>query len=183
MINKVRAHVLGLCGDPDRVWWKSHIESVIEHSKLLAKKFNADEEVLELAAWLHDMRKMKGIYPDHHIFGAKDAEIILRENGYPEETIQKVTHCILTHSTDKNYPPQSIEAKIFSSADALSYFDHFLSFAHWVYYIEKMTIPQGREVLLKKFQGAWDKLMPEAKEIGKEKYDAILLILKTERLT
>lgn len=178
IIDDVREYVSKFYGNPEELWWKSHVESVVNYTKILTKKFGGDEEILEISALLHDIMKMQGKYKNHHITGAKEAENILQKLKYPNNKIEKVKNCILTHSKDKNYLPKIIEAKILATADALSYFDHFMEFTHWVYKIENRSINDGRKVLIEKFQGAWDKIMHEAKEMGKKRYEMIMQILK-----
>jgi hypothetical protein len=75
--------------------------------------------------------------------------------------------------------PESKEAKIVASADALSHFDNFLALAYVVYNLKKLSIEEGREWLIKKYDKCWNKLelVPEAEKIAKEKYYAIKLIL------
>lgn len=178
MINEIKNMILEQCKDKD--WdWKSHIESVVKYSKLLAKKLDADEEVCEISAWLHDIKKIKGEKENHHVHGSEEAAEILKAYNYPEDKIEKIKHCILTHSSDKNYMPESKEAKIIASADALSHFDNFMALADHVFRRKKMSILEANDWLINKYKVCWDKLglVPEAKEIAKEKYDAIKLIL------
>ena len=178
MNEKIKKMIIELCGDPAHRWWKWHLESVVKYTQILADKIGGDKEVLEISAWLHDIKKIKGERKDHHIHGSKEAEELLSKEGYPEEKIQKIKECILTHSSDKNYPPQFKEAEILHNADALSHFDNFMAFAHWVYGIDKLSIEEGRQVLIKKYTRNLDKLtLPEAKEIAKPKYEAVMLIL------
>jgi len=75
--------------------------------------------------------------------------------------------------------PESQEAKIVASADALSHFDNFLALTYLVYTLKKFSIEEGRSWLIKKYKSCQDKLelIPETKEIAKDKYDAIKLIL------
>lgn len=170
--------MIELCGDPKGKWWRAHIESVVKYTHVLADKLGGDKEILEISAWLHDIKKINGEKKDHHIHGANEAEEILRKEGYPEDKIKRIKSCILTHSSDKNYPPQSKEAEILYNADALSHFDNFMAFAHWVYGLDKLSIEEGREALIKKYEKNWGKLtLPEAKKIAKPKYEAIMLIL------
>ena len=58
--------------------WTDHITTVIKYATILAKKLNADEEIVEIAAIFHDYASIvnKDLYPDHHIHGAKLAEKI-----------------------------------------------------------------------------------------------------------
>jgi uncharacterized protein len=177
MIEKIKSMVLELCKGQE--WdWKAHIESVVKYSKLLAKKLNADEEICEISAWLHDIKKIKGEHEKHHVKGSEEAVKILEGYNYPKEKIQQVKHCIITHSSDENYIPESIEAKIVASADALSHFDNLLALAHYTFVLKKESVEQCKENLLKKYGKSWKKLLiPEAKEIAKPKYEAIKLIL------
>src|SRR6056297_4361939 len=115
MIKNMRIMILELCDEWD--WdWKIHIKSVVKYSKILAQKQNADEEICELSAWLHDIIKLRdGVRESHHIKGSEEAVKILEQYNYPKEKIQKIKHCIISHSSDENYPPRSTEAKILAS--------------------------------------------------------------------
>ena len=108
MINEIKEMILNLCKDQE--WdWKSHVESVVKYSKILAKKLNADEEVCEISAWLHDIIKIRDdINELHHVNGSKEAVKILESYNYPNEKIQQVKNCILTHSSDENYTPKTL---------------------------------------------------------------------------
>jgi len=179
IIKKIKTMVIELCRKD--TWWRLHIGSVVKYSKLLAKKTNADEEVLEISAWLHDIQKIKGRRELHHVNGANEAEKILKKFGYPEDKIEKVKHCIITHSSDRNYPPESKEANILHNADALSHFDNFMAFAHFVYGLERLSVEDGRKLLINKYEKNWNKLtIPEARKLAKPKYEAIRLILQKQ---
>ncbi len=171
--------MLELCKKRDWTYWKPHVEAVVKYSKILAKQLDADEEVCEISAWLHDIIKIRDNQRDqHHVKGSETAAEILRKYNYPEDKINQVKHCIITHSSDKKYMPESKEAKIVASADAISHFDNLLILAHYVFVIKKESVDQCRETLLKKYKNSWNKLLiPEAKEIAKPKYEAIKLIL------
>ena len=177
MMPRIREMILELC--KNQKWdWKGHIESVVNYSKALSKKYGADQEVCELAAWLHDIKKLRGNDEKHHIFGAEEAEQILRSFGYSEKKIVLVKNCILKHSFDKSLEPESTEEKILSTADALTHFDNFLGLAHHIYSIANYSCSDGREWLIKKYRSEWDKIkFPEEKEITKQKYAAIKSIL------
>lgn len=49
-----------------------HIEAVVKNAELLAEKYNADKEVVIIAAWLHDIASITdySLYEMHHIHGA-----------------------------------------------------------------------------------------------------------------
>ena len=56
--------------------WTHHILPVIQNAKQLAPRFDADPEIVEFAALLHDYAsiKDKAFYQDHHIHGPIEAE-------------------------------------------------------------------------------------------------------------
>ena len=90
MIEEIKSMILELCKDKE--WdWKAHVESVVKYSKILAKQLNADEEVCELSAWLHDIIKIRDGKRDlHHVNGSEEAVKILEKYNYPKEKIQQV---------------------------------------------------------------------------------------------
>ncbi len=182
IVPEIKRMVLDLC--KQRKWdWSSHIEGVVHYAKLLAEKLGADVEICEVSAWLHDIYKLKDSkQKDHHIMGADEAVKILEEFNYPSDKISQVKHCILTHSSDKVYIPQSKEAKIIASADALSLLDEFLNLAHYVYNIKGYSVEEGRKELVKRYRGYLFKLnyVPEAKEMAKPKADALIEFLGNE---
>ncbi|MFH1316651.1 MAG: HD domain-containing protein [Candidatus Woesearchaeota archaeon] len=173
-INEIKSMVLNLC--KDKRWdWKGHIEYVVNKSLELADKYDADKEIVEISAWLHDIRKLKNDDEGHHIKGSEEASKILKEMGYEDEKIEKIKHCIITHSSDKRYMPKTIEAKILASADALDKFDKFIEL------VKEMTarypLEEAKKKVKQKIMKSWEKIMPEIKEEYQERFDAIIVIL------
>lgn len=103
----------------------SHVMRVYNLCLLIAKyEENADLEVLKLAALLHDIARSKEDLDDtgkidHAVLSAEMAEKILKDLDYPEEKIEKIKHCVITHRFKGDYRPKVIEAKILSDADKL----------------------------------------------------------------
>ncbi len=93
-----------------------HVGRVVRWAIYLAKREGADVEVVKKAAELHDIARDK---PNHAIEGAKMAREILGSEGYDEEFIDKVVHCIEAHSFSSGIEPKTIEAKVLSDADKL----------------------------------------------------------------
>ncbi len=93
-----------------------HVERVKRWAVYIAKKEGANVEVVRKAAELHDIARDK---PNHAIEGAKMAREILREQGYDDDFIAKVVHCIEAHSFSSGIEPKTLEAKILSDADKL----------------------------------------------------------------
>lgn len=160
--------------------FKYHICVVVRNALKLAKIKKADMEVVELAAWLHDLGRVgKNIKSsnNHHLGSAKVAEIILKDLGYPKDRMNKVIQCVICHSAKGEYIPKTIEEKIIANADAMAHFDSFLNlFDH---FIRKGKFEEMVEFISDKIENDWNKklTLPEAKELVKEKYNAVRLIL------
>ncbi|HRY60147.1 MAG TPA: HD domain-containing protein [Patescibacteria group bacterium] len=152
-----------------------HIVPVVKYSLLLAEKLKANKEIIELSALLHDYSCLvnKDFYDEHHIHSSRLAEEILKKFGYPKEIIDKVKYCIFTHRASKEIKRESLEAKIVASADAMSHFSDVNSLFYLAFIIHKLDIEKGTKFVLNKLENSWKKVMPEGREIIKEKHDAI----------
>jgi uncharacterized protein len=109
--------------DTDPVHDFSHIERVYRMSERLARVEGADMEIVHAAALLHDA---EGTTPgsetrlEHHLRSAEFAQKILEAEGWPQERIDAVMHCIRAHRfRDDREPPATIEAKCLFDADKL----------------------------------------------------------------
>ena len=101
----------------------SHIERVYKMSERLALAEGADLEIVHAAALLHDA---DGTTPgsdarlEHHLRSAEFAGRVLHEEGWTEERIKAVQHCIRAHRfRGDSEPPATIEAKCIFDADKL----------------------------------------------------------------
>jgi len=182
MIEQVRAFAKEK-HDPEG--FQFHILPVVKNAMLLAKKLNADLEVVETAAFLHDIGVAKKIAKfevenDHHITGSEIAGEFLLKEGCSREFVEKVKHCILTHRGRKGPRPETLEAEIVSNADAMAHFDSFLTI--FGYFLKTTSSFEEAVVEVeKKMQRDWNKklTLPEAKEIARQKHDAIMLVLQS----
>ncbi|MCX8190475.1 MAG: HD domain-containing protein [Candidatus Diapherotrites archaeon] len=89
---------------------------------LSADEDDIDLDVLKSAAILHDIARVKEDSNksgriDHAILGAKVAKKLLAKNGYSEEKIEKIAHCIEAHRLRGTIKPKTKEAKILYDAD------------------------------------------------------------------
>lgn len=147
--------------------WTNHIQNVVIFAKQLAEKMQADVEVVELAALLHDYASVldKKLYPEHHIHGARLARELLEKYNYPPEKISKIENAILSHRGSKDIKRQAIESEILASADAMAHFTNLESLFYLAFVTKGMKIEEGREFVMGKLNRSWNKLLPEAKEI------------------
>ena len=160
--------------------YKYHILLVVKFSLMLAKKLNANLEVVEVSAYLHDIGRAKNITEnEHHIIGAKETRKILKIIGYNEDFIKKVEHCVLAHR-GKEINRETLEAEIISCADAMSHFDAFLDL-FGVFLKTNDTLEETVLEIEQKIERDWNNKLTllEAKEIVKDKYEAIMLLIKS----
>jgi len=159
--------------------WECHIMPVVNHSLKLGKLLKADLEVLELAAYLHDIASISNVkyVEKHHTYGAQMAKQILRKLNYPEYRINLVTKCILTHRGSIKARRDTLEAKILASADAMSHFSKLVEMFYLAFKIHGYTTKQGVPWLKGKLERSWRKIMPEGKKMIEEDYRIAMKIL------
>lgn len=164
--------------------WGHHILFVVKYGKLLAQKLEADPEIVEIAALLHDYASIKeeSLTPEHHLHSAQEAEKILRSLGYPEDTITAVKQCIVSHRGSINLEKQTAEAICLASADAIAHIDQIPSLFYLVFVQHQMDIDEGTAWIKAKLERSWNKLCPEGKEMIKEKYEAAKKIVQQVKL-
>ncbi len=110
---------------PDPVHGYPHVERVRRLALRIASNYpEADREVIELSALLHDIARNGGRNNakkafDHALASARVAEVILKALGLPKEKVEAVVHAIEAHSFSAGREPKSLEAKILSDADKL----------------------------------------------------------------
>lgn len=160
--------------------WTHHVTAVVKYSKLMAERLGADEEIVEIAALLHDYAAVKdySMYKEHHIYGAVEAERILKEFNYPEEKMDIVKECIIQHRGSVPLERTTKESECLASADAMAHIDQVPSLLHLAYCNKGMGISEGADWVSKKLERSFNKLCPEAKEIIKDKYESAKIVLK-----
>ena len=105
--------------------WDNHLKYVVEESLKLATLYNADKEIVEISAMLHDIALLKygiSVKKDHHELGANIATEILNKLKYPQIKIDQVYGCILHHRSSKN--ATNIEELCIADADILAHFSN-----------------------------------------------------------
>ncbi|MFL5627737.1 MAG: HD domain-containing protein [Ktedonobacteraceae bacterium] len=159
--------------------WSHHILSVVEYGKQLALLLDADSNIVEIAALLHDYASVKdqALYKDHHLHGPLEAEKILNELGYPQTTITAVKECIASHRASIEIEQRTREAVCLASADAMAHIVEVPSLLYLAFVQHKMPINEGSSWVREKLKRSWNKLCPEARELMYEKYQGALKVL------
>lgn len=158
-----------------------HIIPVVNNAKKLAKKLNADIEAVEIAAYLHDITRIKGDVDTHHITGAEYAREFLCKYNYPEEKIKLIQKCIKNHRGSVEIPRETIEEKIISTADAMAHIQYPLPLFHKWYGKKQCDLKDGASEIKSKLQRSWKKIeFKEAKEELENKYKFLMEVLTNE---
>lgn len=158
--------------------YEFHLIPMRNYAVKLAEKLNADIEIVEIAAWLHDVGSIVYGRENHHITGAEIAEKELKKRNYPHDKIKKIKQCILCHRGSNNLNGNSLEEKIISDSDAISNFDNVSGIFKAAFVYEKLNQGEAKKSVREKLQRKWNKLyFGESRELIKLKYDAAMLLL------
>jgi len=180
LTEKIREFVEGECMKPTSKYgyepYEFHFIPVVRYSVVLARELGADEEVVELAGWLHDIGSIIYGREEHHITSQEIAERKLREFGYPEDRIRKVCYCIASHRGSQGIPRESTEAQILADADSMAHFDDVGGLFKAAFVFEGKTQKDGTFSVLNKLKNSYQKLSPPARKIVQSKFEAAMLL-------
>jgi uncharacterized protein len=117
--NEAMAYFVGAGSGHD---W-THVERVHDLAVRIAKKEKANIDIVELAAYLHDVGRKEEIESKgkicHAERGSELAEEILSKYNFDQDFVENIKHCILAHRSSNDHKPQTIEAKVLFDADKL----------------------------------------------------------------
>ncbi len=158
--------------------WQYHLLPVIKNSLTLAEKYNADKDVVEVAAIFHDYADLLDMNnrENHHILGSELAEKILKEDGFAQDFIERVKSCILNHRASVIREKFSIEEICVADADAMSHLDNVVELICWRAYLGE-NIEQCNNIVKKKIEKSYAKMSKETQMLMRDKYESIMKIL------
>ncbi|MFQ5640801.1 MAG: HD domain-containing protein [bacterium] len=183
IIRKIEKIVEATCANDANVFgysiWTHHIKLVAKVGREIAPEFQADAEIVEIAALLHDYASVKDekLYKDHHIHSPIAAGHILNKLGYPEDKIEAVKHCIASHRASVPRERRTPEAECLANADAIVHIRNVPSLLNFVYMQRGMDIDAGAAWVRDKLKRTWKKLSPQMQEEMRVEYEASLLTL------
>ena len=160
--------------------WEHHIKIVYELAKQYANDYEADQEIVALAALLHDIASVSNVdfTEEHHIIGANIAEEILIEEKYPNEKIDLIKKCILNHRGSRLVDKTSGEEVCIADCDAMAHFYSIPSLLSMVYREKKLSIDEGRKFVMDKLDRSYNKMSDKGKILVRKQYDSAKNILK-----
>lgn len=160
--------------------WTHHISVVVKFAKQLAHKLGAHEEIVELAALLHDYAKIvdPALSKEHNIHGARIAQELLAPLGYPQEKLDLIKQAIISHRGDFDLTNATPEEICLASADGMSHIDQALYLLTWACKGKNLGVQESLDWLDKKLDRTWKKLCPEAQEMMREKFLCLKKLLR-----
>jgi uncharacterized protein len=181
LVEEIRKFVEEECKKPTSKYgyepYAFHFIPMHDYAKKLAEELGADIEIVEIAAWLHDLGSIMKGRDNHHVTGAEIAEQKLRELNYPLDKIEKVKQCILHHRGSINLKKGSAEEQIIADADAMSAFDNIGGIFRAALNFENHDQLSANRAVKNKLVNSFNKLSTKAKELIKPKYEAAMLLL------
>ena len=184
IINEIYEEVKRRCSLPSNFYgvgaWDHHIEIVYQIAKNNAKWYGANQDIVSLAALLHDIASVtnKDYTEEHHLIGAEIAEELLQKYNLTQEQITLIKKCILNHRGSRLVTKNSPEEICLADADAMAHFYSIPSLLEMVYVEKKLSIDDGAEFVLNKLKRSYNKLSSQGKKIVSSRYKAALLVLK-----
>lgn len=157
-----------------------HLMEVERFANLLCDKHpDADRDIVGLGVWFHDIGRLRGKDEGHDVYGAEEAKRLLGESGYPPDKIEMVYEVCRSHRC-KDVKPESLEAKILATADAMSHFTHSFYFRLLQFYKDEKSFEEIREIVRNKLDRDYnDKIaFDEGREEVRAQYEAMKLVLQ-----
>jgi uncharacterized protein len=179
----VQDYVREACESKENIFGPSfftrHVMVVAHCAVELAQRLHGDEEIVEVASFLHDISAVldPSTMPAHPKCSASIATEFLRGLNYPESRIDQVGTAIESHTEPIRREQGSIETVCLSNADAMS---RILEPAYWLYFaiaVRKLEFEAAREWLRSLVERQWRLMIPEARELSAERYRGVLSLL------
>ena len=158
--------------------WQFHLLPVIKNACMLAERYGADKDVVEVSAIFHDYADLIDMNnrENHHILGAELAEKILKQDGFVEEFIEKVKRCIINHRASVVNEKFSIEEICVADADAMSHLDSVVELICWRAYLGE-SIMECNAFVKNKIVKSYSKMSKRTQELMKDKFESIMKVL------
>ena len=160
--------------------WDHHIKIVYELAKKYADEYNANIEIVAIAALLHDIASVTDVSftEEHHIIGAKIAEELLLDENYPIEKIELIKKCILNHRGSRLAEKTSQEEICIADSDAMAHFYSIPSLLSMVYREKGLSIDEGSKFVLDKLERSYNKMSDKGKQLVLKQYNSAKDILR-----
>ena len=179
LIEKIKQYVINKSeeykkeSDDNYDFWNEHIKYVYKEAINLAKKYNADIEIVSLGALLHDIALIEkdGDRKDHHINGKMLSDTILDSFNCPKDIKEKVLGCVYNHRSSKN--ATNVEELCVCDADIIAHFDNIPMLFNSAFNRNGVKLNEVREWMEEVFEKDYNDLSNQTKEIFNDRYKII----------
>jgi hypothetical protein len=160
-------------------FFDEHVLQVAAFARKLAPSLGASSEVVELAAFLHDLSAVRDLrcVPTHHLDSAVVARGLLHQGGWPAATVDAVCRAIERHSAPVEVGRGSAEEVCLSNADVMA---HLARPAYWFFYLYRVRGLGEQEALAwwrGRVERAWAALTPAAQAMIAPERATLLRVL------
>ncbi len=176
LLDEVRQEVREACERPENAltasFYDEHLAIVAAHATSLATALGADPEVVELAAWLHDISAVLDLatLPTHAEASADLAGGMLARRGYPDARVAAVASAIRRHSAPLQVGDGTPEEVCLSNADAGA---QIAAPAFWLYFafrVRNLDFAAGRAWYAGRVRQNWQAMIPQARALVEPAY-------------
>lgn len=186
MISELRTLVEERCLAPENyfhpAFYEYHIQVVEKYALQLADICNADKEVVQVAALIHDIAAITDFskLANHATEGSEMAKTLLANYPLTNEQKEKVYHCIEIHSQPIQIGADIPEAVCISNADAMSQISEPFYWMFYMFSVRKFGFDEGYNWYKQRVSSHWDSIIAPAREIVNEKYLKTIQLFNNE---
>lgn len=157
--------------------YREHVQYVYKYATMIAKEKDADLEIVELSALLHDiaMTDSKLDRSKHNEYGLVIAEKLLSKENYPIDKIEKVKQCILNHSSKRKEYRTTVEEQILVDADAMAHFDCIDSLYSLAHNVMGLNDEESLKFVKEKLTKDYNEISDDVKKYVSDKYNDIII--------
>ena len=157
--------------------YREHVQYVYKYATMIAKEKDADLEIVELSALLHDiaMTDSKLDRSKHNEYGLVIAEKLLSKQNYPIDKIEKVKQCILNHSSKRKEYRTTVEEQILVDADAMAHFDCIDSLYSLAHNVMGLNDEESLKFVKEKLTKDYNEISDDVKKYVSDKYNEIII--------
>jgi uncharacterized protein len=156
--------------------YREHVQYVYKYATMIAEEKNADLEIVELSALLHDIAMTDSNLDrtKHNEYGSIIAEELLSKENYPTDRIEKVKQCILNHSSKRKEYRTTIEEQILVDADAMAHFDCIDSLYSLAHNVIGLNDKESLKFVKEKLTKDYNEISDDVKKYVSGKYSKIM---------
>jgi uncharacterized protein len=172
----VKEYVLQECNNGRNAlgpaFFDQHLLVVVNYAKSLAETLGAGPEIVEVAAWLHDIAAVQDItaLPRHPGASAEVARRVLGQDSHSSEWVDRVARCILSHAVPIQMGSGASEEVCLSNADAMS---RIVGPTYWLYFafrVRQLGYEEGKTWLRQRVESDWAALIRPARAMIEKQY-------------